>query len=196
LLLDTGADEQAEACSSDGKHLAFLRRNPGQGGADIWIMPLSARKKPFPFIENEFDKGFPTFSPDGRWLAYSSSESGRFEVYVTPFPGAKSKWQVSGSGGTFPRWRADGKEIFYLGADHRIRATEIAARGSSVRIGSTEMLFRVQTVPLPISPFDVTADGRRFLMNAMPSVQEDQEPVALLINWTKRVNLTSPGRET
>lgn len=189
LLLDTGADEQAEAWSPDGKHLAFLRRTPGQSRADIWIMSSMAPRKPFPLIEGEFDKRFPTFSPDGRWLAYASNESGRFEVHVTPFPGAKGKWQVSSSGGTFPRWRGDGKEIFFLGPDHRIGATEITARGSSVRVGPTEVLFRVQTVPIPISPFDVTADGRHFLINAIPTSQNDSEPATILTNWTVRLGV-------
>jgi serine/threonine protein kinase len=189
LLLDTGGDDQAEAWSPDGKYLAFLRRAPAQSGADIWIAPSNARRKPFPLIEGEFDKRFPTFSPDGRWLAYASSESGRFEVHVTPFPGAKSKWQVSSSGGTFPRWRGDGKELFYLGPDQRIRATEITARGSSARIGSTQVLFRVQTVPIPISPFDVTADGRRFLINAMPTSQDHSGPATILTNWMKKLGV-------
>lgn len=191
LLLDSDADDQAEACSLDGKYLAFLRRKlPQQHTSDIWILPLTARGKPFPLIAGEFDKQFPAFSPDGRWLAYASNESGRFEIYIAPFPGAKGLWQVSSSGGTFPRWREDGKEVFYLGSDSRVRVTEIAARGSSVRVGSTDVLFRIQTVPTPLSPFDVTADGRRFLINAMPSGEDNSEPVTLLINWTKRVNPT------
>jgi serine/threonine protein kinase len=194
LLLDSDADDQAEACSVDGKYLAFLRRRlPQQYAADIWILPLTARGKAFPFIKSAFDKRFCAFSPDGRWLAYASNESGRFEIYVAPFPGAKGKWQVSSSGGTFPKWREDGKEVFYLGSDNRVRATEIATRGSSVRVGSTEILFRVQTVPAPMSPFDATSDGRRFLINAMPAAQNDSEPVTLLVNWTKRVNHTSSG---
>lgn len=188
LLLDSGADEQAESWSPDGKYLAFLRREPRQpGAAGIWVLPVAARKAPFPLIEGEFDKRFPAFSPDGRWVAYASSESGRFEIYVVPFPGAKGKWQVSSSGGTFPRWRGDGKELFYLGPDNRIRATEISARGSSVRVGSMQVLFRVQTVPTPISPFDVTPDGRRFLINAMPAIKGHSEPATILINWAKRL---------
>jgi eukaryotic-like serine/threonine-protein kinase len=195
LLLDSDADDQAEACSPDGKYMAFLRRKlPQQYAADIWILPLTARGKPFPLIESEFDKRFPAFSPDGRWLAYASNESGRFEIYIAPFRGARGKWQVSSSGGTFPRWREDGKEVFYLGSDNRIQATEIAARGSSVRVGATEVLFPVQTVPTPISPFDVTSDGRRFLINAMPSAQDYSEPVTLLINWTKRMNPAGSNR--
>jgi eukaryotic-like serine/threonine-protein kinase len=197
LLLDSGADEQAESWSPEGKYLAYLRRDPGQQtAADIWILPLSARGKPFPCVQGEFDKSFPAFSPDGRWIAYASNESGRFEIYVAPFPGAKGKWQISSSGGTFPRWRGDGKELFYLGPDNRIRATEITARGNSARVGSGHVVFRVQTVPTPISPFDVSPDGLRFLINTMPTPQDDSEPFTLLINWTKRLSGASPSRST
>jgi len=193
LLFASDADERVESCSADGKYLAYLRRDPaGQEPADIWVLPLSARGKPFPFIESGFHKGFPAFSPDGRWMAYGSNESGRSEIYVAPFPTAKGKWQVSSSGGTFPRWRGDGKELFYLGPDNRIRATEIAARRNSVRLGSTQTLFtsvgptNVQTVPTPISPFDVTADGNRFLINTMADAGGTAEPVALIVNWSQK----------
>jgi serine/threonine protein kinase len=195
LLFDSGADEQAESCSPNGKYLAYLRRIPGtQDPAAIWVAPVAGRGKPFPLIEGEFDKGFPAFSPDGRWVAYASNESGRFEVYVAPFPGARGKWQISTAGGTFPRWRGDGRELFFLSADNRIRAADIAARGTTIRVGSPQTLFQEQTVPTPMSPFDVTPDGRRFLIN-MPTAQGESEPISLLINWLSRLG-TSWGRST
>ncbi len=184
LLFDSGAEERVESWSPDGKYLAYLRRGTDKpGAADIWILPLSARRKPFPFIEGEFDKAFPSFSPDGRWVAYASNESGRFEIYVAPFPNAKGKWQISTSGGTFPRWSGDGNELFYLGPDNRLRATGIIGRKSSLGVGSTQVLFAVQAAPPPASPFDVSADGKRFLINTVAATQGGSEPITLVINW-------------
>jgi len=191
LLLDSGADERAESWSPDGAYLAYLRRDPDrQKAANIWALPLSARRKPFPVIESEFDKCFPSFSPDGRWIAYASNESGRFEIYVAPFPNPKSRWQISTSGGTFPRWKGDGKELFYLGPDNRLRATSITAQGSRLDVGSSRVLFSVQAVPPPASPFDMTADGKRFLINTMPATLSDSEPITLSVNWSAQLKST------
>jgi eukaryotic-like serine/threonine-protein kinase len=188
LLFESRTEEQVESWSPDGKYLACLRRDPErQNAANIWILPVSVRQKPFLFIEDEFDKSYPQFSPDGRWMAYASNESGGFEIYVAPFPKGKGRWQVSTCGGTFPRWRRDGKELFYLGPDNRLRATEITSHGSGLGIGSTHVLFEVQAVSPPASPFDVTADGKRFLINAMPATRGASEPVTILINWAKRL---------
>lgn len=188
LLFDSGADERAESCSADGKYLAYLRRDANQqGAADIWVLPLAAHEKAFPLIESKFEKSFPSFSPDGRWMAYASNESGRFEIYVVAFPGAKGKWQVSSSGGTFPRWRGDGKELFYLGPDNRLRVVGITASRAGLRVGASSILFSVQAVPPPACPFDVTSDGTRFLVNAMPPTVGNPEPVTLLVNWDKRL---------
>ena len=192
LLFESGADERAESWSPDGKYLAYLRRDRDRRNAvNIWVLPLSARRKPFPFIESEFDKCFSSFSPDGRWIAYASNESGRFEIYVAPFPSPKGKWQISTSGGTFPRWRGDGKELFYLGPDNRLRAAEIIAHESNLDVGSTQLLFAVQAVPPPASPFDVTADGKRFLINTMPATQSDSEPITLVVNWPTQLTCSA-----
>jgi serine/threonine protein kinase len=189
LIFESGADEHALSWSPDGRFLAYLRREAeGSSTSNIWILPLTGHRKPFPLIESDCDKSFPAFSPDGRWMAYVSNESGGPEIYVTPFPSAKGKWQISTTGGTFPRWRGDGKELFYLGPDNRVRATALSARGSSVKIGSTETVFQVQAVPPPATPFDVTADGKRFLINTMPATQGDTEPITLVINWLMRQN--------
>ena len=191
LLLDSGAEERAESWSPDGAYLAYLRREPDrQSVANIWVLPISARRKPFPVIESEFDKCFPSFSPDGRWIAYASNESGRFEIYVAPFPNPKSRWQISTSGGTFPRWRGDGKELFYLGPDNRLRAAGITAQGRGLDVGPTHLLFPVQAVPPPASPFDVTADGKRFLINTMPTTRNDSEPITLTVNWSAQLKST------
>ena len=101
--------------SRDGKFLLYQQAE-AQTGADLWILPLSGERQPRPFLQNRFDEAEGQFSPDGRWIAYVSNETGRIEVYVQPSAGPGGKWQVSTGGGEQPKWRGDGKEIFYLSA--------------------------------------------------------------------------------
>jgi hypothetical protein len=102
-------------------------------------------------------------------------------VYVTPFPGPGRKWQVSTGGGQQPRWRRDGKEIFYLADDNKITAVEVTARGETFDVGAAKPLF--QTLPLRRgNAYDVTGDGQRFLVNLLLQ-QQSSEPMTLVINW-------------
>jgi len=97
--------------SPDGKFLLFFTGNAlSPTGNDLWILPLSGDAKPKPFVQTEFNETYGSFSPDGRWVAYTSAESGRNEIYVVPFPGPGGKWQISQSGGQYPRWRRDSGE--------------------------------------------------------------------------------------
>jgi hypothetical protein len=122
------------------------------------------------------------FSPDGRWIAYNSDESGRSEVFVTPFPGPGRKWQVSPGGGLLPRWSRTGKEIFFIGPGERLNAAEVTARGDTFDIGRTQPLFDVRSHG-PGNIYDVTPDGQRFLVNTT-SDQLNARSVTLVVNWT------------
>lgn len=99
--------------SPDGKFLAY-REAGAETGADIWILPLQGARKSWPFLQTKFNEAEAKFSPDGRWVAYSSDESGRPEVYVQPFPGPGGKWQISTDGGGAPEWARNGRELFYV----------------------------------------------------------------------------------
>ena len=94
-------------------------------GYDLWVLPLEGDRKPQPYLQTQFRENQGQFSPDGHWVAYTSDESGRLEVYVQPFPAAGGKWQISTNGGENPKWRRDGKELFYLGLDRRLMAVEV-----------------------------------------------------------------------
>src|SRR5437588_6608101 len=98
---------------SDGRFIIYSVQGTAAGN-DLWLLTMSGDRKPTPFLTTRFNEAAPTFSPDGRWVAYQSNESGRNEIYVTPFPQTGAKWQVSTAGGTEPRWRKDSHEIFYL----------------------------------------------------------------------------------
>jgi len=186
LLADDG-DSIPSSWSPDGRFLLYDRVGLN---ADMWLLPLSGERKPFPFLRtpaNEFDGHF---SPDGRWIAYRSDESGRSEVYVAPFSGAGgasgTKRQVSTSGGVYPRWRKDGREIFYVTPppDATLMAAAVSARGTAFDVGAVERLFDVRLPGTQGWFYDVSPDGRRFLVNMAPEVTTAPAPITVVVNWT------------
>jgi dipeptidyl aminopeptidase/acylaminoacyl peptidase len=127
----------------------------------------------------------PHFSPDGRWVAYASNESGKWEIYVTTFPEAKAKWQVSNGGGEQPRWRGDGKELFFLSGDGKMMATPVKA-GANFDAGTPVALFQANARELVATSeqmmYDVSADGQRFLINTQVK-NEEARPMSVVLNW-------------
>src|SRR5262249_194863 len=128
--------------SPDGRFLLFVKRDSITGN-DLWALPISGDRKPFPVVQTRFDEGRGQFSPDGRWIAYESNESGQFEVHVRRFPGTGGKWQVSTGGGMQVRWRRDGKELFYIAPDGRMMAAPISAATDpqTLNVGQPVALF-------------------------------------------------------
>jgi len=165
--------------------------------AEIWVLPLGGTGKPRLFIRAPGAAYDAEFSPDGRWVAYTSKESDREEVYVVPFEAAKllntppgsanspggDKWQIS-SGGRSPRWRRDSKEIFYLGQGSQIMAAEVEARGNSFQARKPQPLFRAALPASYSSPYDVSPDGKRFVMY---TVSNPNTPLTLVVNWPARL---------
>ena len=137
-------------------------------------------------MRTPFNEGDGTFSPDGRWVAYSSQESGRDEVYVRRFspsaPSAPSgKWLVSNGGGVSPHWRRDGKELFYLAPDLTVMAVSVTA-GASFQVGTPTPLFKISASGLTGGYFSVSADGTRFLVE-VPERQDLRPPFTVVVNW-------------
>ncbi|HWN98600.1 MAG TPA: protein kinase [Blastocatellia bacterium] len=182
LLLESDFDKQPTSWSRDGRFLLYFTSDP-KTGADIWVLPLSGDRKPFPFLNTEFNEGNGQFSPDGRWIAYFSTESDRTELYVAPFPGPGGKRQISTSGAVVPpRWRGDGKEIFYLAPDNKLMAAEVNGQGAMLEVGAQRALFEIRSGGRG-AVYDVTADGQRFLVNTSVE-QRESAPITLVINWT------------
>lgn len=169
--------------SPDGRFLLYTAedRRETKPSLGLWILPLSGERKPQPFLQTDFDEASGRFSPDGRLIAYVSNESGRYEVYVTAFPEPGEKWQVSTVGGNFPRWRDDGREIFYVGADNVLMAAEVTGRGAGLEVGAVRPLFELRPTPGGYG-YDVGADGQRFLVRV--PVQTNSEAIDVVLNWT------------
>ncbi|HKW89854.1 MAG TPA: protein kinase [Candidatus Acidoferrales bacterium] len=170
----------------DGRSIAYLDWHTS--GTVLWMLPLGGDRKPYPLnlLQQSQSFSFRTvarFSPDGRWIAYTSNDSGRFEVYVGPFPGPGGKWLVSTDGGWFPQWRRDGKELFYVSLDNEIMAAAVSANGSSFVVGTVQPLFQSRPYygSFTANLFDVTPDGQRFIV-PYDAGQPDRF-FALIENW-------------
>ncbi len=172
--------------SMDGKFILYQENDP-KTGYDIWVLPLSGEQKPFPFLQTEFDERQGRFSPDGKWIAYVSNESGKWQVYVQSFPAPGSKWQVSTDGGAQPQWRRDGKELFYLAADRKIMAVDTSQSSHTFDAGALKALFelRIQSVGLPgiRNFYAASGDGQRFLVTALLE-EPTTTPTTVVLNWT------------
>jgi Tol biopolymer transport system component len=171
--------------SPDGRFLLYLAADP-KTGLDIWVLPdplgAPGAAKPYPFLQTRFIETLAQFSPDGRWVAYHSNESGRNEVYVAPFPGPGGKQQISTAGGQYVRWRQDGKEIFYVNLGGQLMAREVSVKNDELAVGrTTGPIFGAIKIG-PGTTFDVTADGKRFLA-IVPPEQGSSAPLTLVQNW-------------
>jgi eukaryotic-like serine/threonine-protein kinase len=198
--LTTGGEgnQTPRSWSADGQLLAFDELNR-RTGSDIWVLQLSDRKAE-PFLRTPFEEGVARFSPDGRWLAYVSNESGRPEIYVQPYPGPGGKWQVSIDGGTDPVWSRNGRELFYR-TGNRMMAVETTMQ-PRFSAGKPRMLFEgpyfsdfatafsIQTVS-----YDVSADGQRFLVvKANEAASRSAAQINVVLNWTEELKRRVPSR--
>ncbi len=194
-LLVSGQIKDPEDWSRDGRFLLYRSVDPGTGN-DLWVLPMDPRGEPFPFARTSFDERAGEFSPNGRYVAYQSDESGRFEVYLQPFPGPGQKTVVSANGGTQVRWRGDGKELFYVAADGRLMAVPVKTRpGESLDVGNPSPLFLTHIggglQSINSRQYVVSPDGQRFLMNTM--VETAASPIAVILNWSpKRAQTAKP----
>jgi eukaryotic-like serine/threonine-protein kinase len=172
--------------SPDGKFLVYMNFE-GQPGPRLWIHPFAPAKpeaKDYPLLGTKFNEAHAQFSSDGHWLTYDSDETGKEEVYAVPFPNVSNKVQISASGGSQPRWRRDGKEIYYISPDGKMMAAAVEVSGNSLKPVTLTALFqtRIVTVTRGYHQYGVTADGQRFLINS--NVEQSPEPITLYANWT------------
>jgi WD40 repeat protein len=180
--------------SADGRFLLYATANVGVARLDVWVLPLADPEERFPLIQREFDQWQGQFSPDSRLVAYVSDESGRSEVLVrrfaAPSDGLTSEPEtviVSSAGGTAPRWRADGKELYFISADGTVMVTDLNA-GAKISVGVPRALFQI---PRSHGDWAVVSDGSRFLI-AMPAGPDTSAPFTIL--WNRLAGLRAqPG---
>jgi dipeptidyl aminopeptidase/acylaminoacyl peptidase len=174
--------------SRDGRYLLFTSRDP-KGGTDIWALTMDGSSKAFPVVQTAFEEQSAQFSPDAKWIAYQSDESGRSEVYVRRFPGPGEKWRISVEGGAQARWRSDGRELMYVSRSDRLMAVPITLPSSpseSPDIGTPVPLF---TPPLGGAvqqgdfrhQYMLSPDGQRILVATVR--EPETAPITLILNW-------------
>ena len=183
-VVSTPLDEWPSDWSPDGDYLLYQTRE-SETRLDVWYSKLNGEnsgEEKVPFLQTPFDEKAAQFSPDGRFVAYSSNESGRFEIYVRPFPEGTGKWQVSRNGGNHPRWAKDGGELFYVSGDKLISVPVTLDPNFSARSPATLFQDRFLSSGIFAPPYDVSADGQSFLVREL--IEGAQEPVIRVVqNW-------------
>jgi eukaryotic-like serine/threonine-protein kinase len=188
LLLESSLYDFPLDWSPDGRFLLFARMEP-KTGIDLWVLPLDCERKPVPCVCTRFESDNGQFSPDGRWVAYQSNESGRVEVYVQPFPGPGGKWMISTGGGIAPRWRRDGKELFYIAPDGGLMSVPFRNAGQTLKAGAPVALFQTRivyggTTLRQKHQYTVSPTGRRFLINVIAD-EATITPISVVTNWPR-----------
>jgi dipeptidyl aminopeptidase/acylaminoacyl peptidase len=200
LLTNVGSMQSPESWSPDGRTLAFTQMDNPESGPDVYVLPIGG-EKPRVLIKSKFSEGSPKFSPDGKWLAYSSDESGRPEVYAMAYPGPGSKITISTDGGTDPVWRRDGRELFYRNGDRMMAVDVVSSQPLAVSKPNTlwegHYLAGVGSscgMSGPTSAnYDVSSDGRRFLMIEDTSPVTECKLLHVVSNWSREMSKGAPA---
>ena len=198
-LTDGKLNEIPYSFSPDGKRLAFQQTSNG-GGLDIFTAPIEPDPsrgadgvrlgKPEPFLGTPFVETDPAFSPDGRWLAYESNESGTFGVYVRPFPGSEGKWQISDGGGRFPVWSRDGRELLFESMDGHVMAASYNVKGASFAAGRPRMWTDIRLR----GSYDLAPDGKRLaaMVAEKPGGEKPPTHLTFLLNFIDELRRRAP----
>jgi dipeptidyl aminopeptidase/acylaminoacyl peptidase len=179
-LLSSDEPNEPTDWSSDGRFLLFTRQDPVTL-KDLWALPLFGDRKAFPVLQTPFIEEQAHISPDGQWIAYVSNESGKWEVYLQGFPRSNRKWPISTAGGSQPRWRRDGREIYFVDPKSTLYAVGVNL-GAKVQIAQPRNLFPISLGDYAMAGrYAVTADGERFLVNIDDN--SDTQAIHIIINW-------------
>jgi Tol biopolymer transport system component len=187
--LDTGAagiGKFAASWSPDGGAILYVGGGRIIAKSDLMLLPLEGDRRPKPYLDSEFVETQGRFSPDGRWVAYASNQTGRLEVYVRPYPGPGEPVRVSDNGGRLPQWRRNGTELFFIAPDNTLMSAAVGGEASPFQIRGVRTLFQTRPRPgvrLDAYFYDVAPDGQRFLVNSLVEGQVATPPITLVVNW-------------
>jgi eukaryotic-like serine/threonine-protein kinase len=183
LLWKSDQDKMPSSWSPDGRFLLFSSNDPKTRG-DIWLLPLAGDRKPESFSTTPANEGFAHFSPDGHWVAYTSDVSGTPQIYLQPFPRSGQYIQVTNAGGLNPKWKPDGRELFFIDLmSRKLMAVELKSNGSTIVPGTPTELFQT---PAGNNNYDISGDGQRFLFsvpNTNTDANSDSAPITVVLNW-------------
>ena len=173
--------------SPDGRFVVYTQLSP-EGRSQLWLLPLNGDRQPTLFLSTSFDTLQGQFSPDTKWIAYTSNETGRAEIYVQSFPQGNSRYLVSNDGGDFSRWRRDGKELFYRAPDGRLMVVAVRTLATGLEFGAPTVLFRVSEQQGQFSyPYDVAPDGQKILALLPAQVPGTSTALNVLVNWDAKL---------
>jgi Tol biopolymer transport system component len=165
--------------SADGKFILYSENDPTTN-RDIWVLPVDSNQKPYPLFQTQFNETYAQLSPNGRWVAYLSNETGADELYVARFDNPSERRRISTSGAAQPRWRRDGKELFYLSGDKSLMAVAVK-EGEAFESSEAIALFKLDSIVY--DSYDVSHDGKRFLINIAENTTQSM-PFTVVLNWT------------
>ncbi|MDQ3013214.1 MAG: hypothetical protein M3X11_21225, partial [Acidobacteriota bacterium] len=190
VLLRSAYQKWPSDWSADGRFILYTERSPQTTGRDLWVLPMESESKPWPWLSTPADERQATFSPDEKWIAYQSDESGRFEIYLQAFvpgaPASSGKRQLSTNGGTNPRWRRDGRELYYLAGDGKLMAVGITP-GAELKAGTPKELFAPSGYRVNDDRgYTLTGDGQRFLF-VTSADDASVPPFTVVLNWMAEV---------
>ena len=187
-LLVSDADKYTTDWSRDGRYIAYTQLDSrGKTQADIFVLPLTGERKPYAFLQTEFAEGNAVFSPDGRWMAYQSNESGKGEVYVTSFPQAGGKWQVSQGGGAVPRWRHDGAGLYYRMPDGKLMEASIASKGTALEVGTPLQVSKIQLGEFGPNQWVVEPSSKNDRFLVLRPEKTASTPLTLVTHWPEGI---------
>ena len=165
-LLEGDEGKWPVSWSPDGRFVLYVT-NTEHTSNDIWVLLRDGSGSPYPYLHTAASENWAAFSPDGKWVAFSATDSGQPEVFVAPFPAPTRRWRISADGGSQARWRRDGKEIFYLAPNRMLMAAQVETSPSGVVVKDYTPLFELQHPYGSYHAFDLTPDGQRFLVNTL-----------------------------
>jgi Tol biopolymer transport system component/DNA-binding winged helix-turn-helix (wHTH) protein len=173
--------------SRDGRFILYDEEAVPGNQRSLWILPVApGDAKPRPYLRTTFNEDMGQFSPDTRWVAFQSDETGRYEIYIDTFPEPREKVRISAGGGVLPQWGGDGRELFYISPDSLLMSVSLKPRGGSLVPSVPHALFPLLVMDTDVSPYEVARDGQRFLV--LDTAQQGTQPLTVIVNWPALLN--------